>query len=74
MTWNIWKIRNRYLRAAVAWLLAGLAGVVVLVALPFVLVACAVAGAGELVRAMRSDDWGWIRATFWRAATGKEAV
>ena len=82
MTWNIWTIKSRTLRAIVAWLFAALAAVVVLVALPFALVFILIGGAYQGVRgavdgtaaAWRSYEWRELAGMWKRAATGKEAV
>ena len=75
MTWNIWNIKSRTLRAIVAWLFAALAAVVVLVALVPALVWLAVTGVVTGLRyAWNDNDWREL-AGYWRkAATGKEAV
>lgn len=74
---NIWSIKSKALRAIVAWLAAGLAAVVVLVALPFVLAFLVVhgtlVGIKDFWRGL-TKGWGDAPSAWWRAATGKEAV
>lgn len=77
MNWNIWNIKSRALRAIVAWLFAGSAAVVVLLALPVALVWCVGAGAWAEGRAFfggLTRGWGSAPSSMWRAMTGKEAV
>lgn len=76
---NIWSIRNRYLRAATAWLIALLAVVVLILCLPLVLVWLIVAGicgaahgAWVDLRDARGQWRNEIIKPFWRAATGKD--
>ena len=76
MTWNIWNIKSKALRAIVAWLFAGLGAVIVLAALVPALVWLAIAGAiGGLRELWGNSAWRTeVFAPWWRAATGKEAV
>jgi len=69
---NIWSIKSKSIRAAVAWLIAGVGAVLVLVAMPIALACLAAAGVWGGVTALwrcRTDI-----APLWRAMTGREAV
>lgn len=72
---NIWQIRNRAARAAVSWLLAALAAIVVLVASPVFLICLAGAGVRSgLAGVWRDHEWRSLAAYWWAAATGREVA
>lgn len=74
--WNIWRIKNRWLRAAFMWAVVfGVAAICLAVA-PIAIVVLAVVGAAaglrELFRALRSGEWREIFSVAWAAMTGKD--
>ena len=75
--WNIWDIKNRWLRATVAWpLFIGMAVVFVAV-LPIATVQFALKGAWEAVADGYTDGFrGWrpIMKASWAAMTAQDAL
>lgn len=76
-TWNIWSIKNRWLRAAVAWPLVFFGGVALAVVFVAAAVVLGVIGAGKgayhEVRQLWLPGWGEIGRMAWRAMTAKES-
>ena len=76
MTWNIWHVKNRWLRAALMWLAVALLAALCLVAAPIAIVVLAVIGAAsgvrELFRTLRGGEWQEIFRVAWAALTAKD--
>lgn len=78
--WNIWRIKNRWLRAAVAWPGVILTAIGVLIFIAFGTVYFAVVGAGRRVADAYADgfgaaerkEWASVISTAWAAMTAKD--
>lgn len=75
--WTIWSIKNRWLRAAVAWVLATLTALIAVALLVALTVISAIVGA---VRNIWDDvgtftdggEWAPLLSSAWAAMTGKD--
>lgn len=75
--WHIWKIQNRWLRAAVAWPIAIVAVLIIGSILAAMAVVSTVGGAARKVREDFTDftdggEWLTIGRSAWGAMTGKD--
>jgi hypothetical protein len=79
MTWNIWRIKNRWLRAAFMWLVAAALAALCLAVAPIAIAVLAVIGAASglagFFRSFRdgASEWRDIFGTAWAAMTGQDA-
>jgi hypothetical protein len=74
--WNIWRIKNRWLRAAVAWPFAiGCAAVMAALALVLIVVFAVKGvwdGLADVFDAKERADWAQVFHAAWAALTGRD--